>query len=163
MSGKSVSRLMLNYEPGPLPEFAAPNEGEKITLALDGLPPCKSARQSLRNPRSRSYPAFVALRKAASEAIAGRAWYCGPVRADVNIFAPSLPPGRDLGDYVGGIMDTLDGSHGLTFTYLPIVFEDDCQISGGSARFIRSKTVRYEVTFTFLPDGSREAFSYSGG
>lgn len=154
---------MLAYDPGKLPELPAPNPGEKIALSLDGPPPYKSQRQSLRNPGSRCYPAFVALRKAAASAMAGRAWYSGPVRADVTIFAPSLPPGRDLGDYVGGIMDTLDGSHGFTFTYLPIVFEDDCQISGGSARLAHSSNSRYEVVFTFLPEGSNGAFSYCGG
>jgi len=43
-------------------------------------------------------------------------------------FAPGFEKGKGLVDYVGGIEDTLDGSHGFTFTYLPIVFQDDCQV-----------------------------------
>ena len=49
-------------------------------------------------------------------------------------------------------MDSLDGSHGVKFTYLPIVYEDDCQVAAGHNRFIKDESVWYEVTITFLED-----------
>jgi len=47
-------------------------------------------------------------------------------------------------------MDTLDGSSGVHFTYLPIVYEDDCQVSDGRTKFIRAESPRYELKVTFL-------------
>lgn len=77
-----------------------------------------------------------------------RAWYLGPVALDVIISGPELT--APLIDYVGGIMDTLDGSHGPTFTYLPIVYEDDCQVCAGFHRFRQAETISYVVRVTFL-------------
>jgi hypothetical protein len=63
--------------------------------------------------------------------------YQGAIRLDFVMHAPEFEPKKTLMDYAGGISDTLDGSHGTTFTYLPIVYEDDCQISDGHSRLIR--------------------------
>ena len=64
------------------------------------------------------------------------------------VFAPSLD--RDLLQYVGGVMDTLDGSHGPEFTYLPIIYQDDCQVVLGEFHHVRSDEVRYEMQLSFL-------------
>lgn len=47
-------------------------------------------------------------------------------------------------------MDALDDSHGFTFTYLPVVFQDDCQMCDLASRFVKSDRSWYEVLFTFL-------------
>lgn len=154
---------MLPYDPGQLPSLPAPKPGDTIEMEVTGWPPYKRSRLSLRNPRNPDYAAFVNLRKAGTDAMRGRTWYHGPVEAHVEILGPRLPAGTEMTYYVGGIMDTLDGSHGFTFTYLPIVYEDDCQVCGGSVRFIRSDTPRYKVRIVFLPEGSRSSFTYYGG
>jgi hypothetical protein len=64
------------------------------------------------------------------------------------VFAPTLE--RDLLAYVGGVMDTLDGSHGSEFTYLPIVYQDDCQIVLGDVHHVRSGEMKYEMQLSFL-------------
>ena len=67
-------------------------------------------------------------------------WYPGPVAIEFTLRGPedfSQVAGADyadgkpcaLLDYAAGIEDTLDGCHGFSFTYLPVVFEDDCQIA----------------------------------
>ena len=40
------------------------------------------------------------------------------------------PSGQPLGPpfYLSGVMDTIGGSHGPSFIYLPIVYLDDCQV-----------------------------------
>jgi hypothetical protein len=83
-----------------------------------------------------------------------RAPYRGAVSLSLTMYAPEFEKRRDLIDYVGGIMDTLDGSHGCEFTYLPIVYEDDCQVCLGRDRLLISQVPRYEVTLAFLA-GSR--------
>jgi hypothetical protein len=64
------------------------------------------------------------------------------------LFAPTLE--RDLLDYVGGVMDALDGSHGQGFTYLPIVYQDDGQVVLGDYHHVRSGETRYEVELRFM-------------
>jgi hypothetical protein len=66
----------------------------------------------------------------------------------MRILAPALE--RDLLDYVGGVMDALDGSHGPGFTYLPIVYQDDCQVVLGDFHHVRSDETRYELELGFL-------------
>ena len=61
------------------------------------------------------------------------------VGLDLDVHAPNLEPGRALVDYVGGVMDTLDWSHGTHFTYLPIVYNDDCQVCDASSGFHQSQ------------------------
>jgi hypothetical protein len=46
-------------------------------------------------------------------------------------------------------MDTLDGSSGVHFTYLPIVNEDDCQVFRTESRFIKSDKCYYRVIIGF--------------
>jgi hypothetical protein len=141
---------VLPYDPGVLPTLPAPAVGESLEISLDGYPPFKSIGQSIRNRSHPSHSTFIALRNAAIRAMAGRAWYFGPVSLDVTLYAPSLPVNRTLLDYVGGIMDTLDGSSGCTFTFLPIVYEDDCQVATGNMQMVQDHVVRYTIRITFL-------------
>ena len=118
----------LPYNPGILPTRPAPKKGEKITFEVKGYPPYKDRNFSIRNPKHPNYKTFVELRKEAINAMAKRAWHFGPVEINFTLFAPEFEKNKSLSDYDGGIADTLDGSSGRDFTYLPIVFEDDCQI-----------------------------------
>jgi hypothetical protein len=71
--------------------------------------------------------------------MAGRTWSHDAIGLDLDVHAPTLEPGHALVDYLGGVMDTLDGSHGAHFTYLPIVYNDDCQVCDSASRFNRSQ------------------------
>jgi hypothetical protein len=122
--------------------------GEKIRMVVPGLPPYKDAHFSIRNPKHRRYQRFVDLRNAAIAAMAGRAWYVGPVRFTLNIATSEME--HSLGDYAGGVADTLDGSHGLIFTYLPIVYQDDSQIVQMSVSHELSADPSYELVIDFL-------------
>jgi len=55
-------------------------------------------------------------------------------------------------DYLGGIMDTLDGSHGEPFTYLPICFQDDCQVISVRWEVADSQEPYYELIVRFDSD-----------
>jgi hypothetical protein len=85
----------------------------------------------------------------------GRAWTHGPVRLDLTLFAPALAPSMTVIDYMAGVFDTLDGSSGRHFTYLPVVYEDDCQCVMGHTTYRVSPRERYRLVVTFLK--SREA------
>jgi hypothetical protein len=122
--------------------------GEKISIVVPGLPPHKDLHFSIRNPKHRRYQRFVDLRNAAVAAMAGRAWYLGPVGLTLNILTPIME--HSLGDFSGGIADTLDGSHGPSFTYLPIVYQDDCQIVQMNLSHEVSTESSYELTINFL-------------
>jgi hypothetical protein len=139
---------MTYANPGVLPTKSAPSPGEVIELRLDGLPSFKELHRSVRNPKHPRYDAFLRLREAAIAAMNGRECYSGPVAMDFCLHAPRLQ--RRLLDYVEGVEDTLDGSHGPSFTYLPIVYQDDCQICTGHIKFIESKETFYTVRITFL-------------
>ena len=78
----------------------------------------------------------------------GRAWYDGAVKMDVTLYGSFSNESLNL--YVGGIMDTLDGSHGQTFTYLPVVYQDDCQVFAVVAEKRESDEIHYRVEITFL-------------
>jgi hypothetical protein len=80
----------------------------------------------------------------------GHAWYMGPIGLHIRIHCPEDEPRRPLGDYTGGIMDTLGGCHGFTFTYLPIIYEDDAQVSSSRTEFVWNSVVRYELRIEFL-------------
>jgi len=141
------------YDPGPLPIAPPPSPGEQITLECEGLPPEKYPGRSLRNPSNPRYDRFQRLRREAIVAMAGRAWYRGPVLLDIEIWVTQLEANRTLLDYVGGILDTLDGGHGMHFTYLPVVYEDDCQVATGKWRIYKgSPDNRYRVHATFTAD-----------
>src|SRR5882762_4706948 len=139
----------LPYDPGSPPTRPAPSPGETILLELSGLPPTKDRRQSIRNRKHSRHSTFTALRKSAAIAMAGRAWYFGPVELNLTIFGPNLPERRSLNDYLGGIMDTLDGSSGQTFSYLPIVFQDDSQVEEAHTEWVENSESSYRLKIIF--------------
>jgi len=141
---------LLPYDPGNLPTAPAPSAGEKITIRVDGLPPYKDEHFSIRNPRHTFYSRFSNLRSIAIHEMEGRAPYRGPIKIDFIMHSDAYDKDKTLIDYVGGIQDSLDGSHGFEFTYLPIVFEDDCQICDIISEFNISKVQYYQITIYFL-------------
>jgi hypothetical protein len=147
----ALNQGILPYDPGLLPNLPAPAPGETISVEVSGLPPRKEVSRSIRNPLHPRYEAFGALRAAATEAMGGRAWWFGPVRLELVIHVSTPWEGSAL-DYIAGIQDTLDGCHGLGFTYLPIAFEDDQQVVEAHTRVVESTDDRYEVKVTFLDD-----------
>ena len=142
----------LPYNPGVFPSRSAPAAGESIIVYVKGLPPYKDEHFSIRNPRHKNYLRFEMLRETAIESMGGRAPYRGPVRLDFVMYGAGFEPNRGLEDYIGGIMDTLDGSQGADFTYLPIVYEDDCQVSDSKSEFIKSENEHYQIEISFLSD-----------
>jgi len=80
----------------------------------------------------------------------GRRWSDGSIALRMTISAPSLEKGKALYDYLGGVCDTLDGSHGFQFTYLPVVFQDDCQICDAECLFKPNSTTKYVLEIEFL-------------
>jgi hypothetical protein len=141
--------LLLPYDPGVLPTRPAPTRGERLNLDLPGLPPVKDLRQSIRNRTHPLHSRFVELRRAASEGMAGRAWTFHPVEIQLVIRSPE-PLGADIRNtYLGGIMDTLDGSSGYTFTFLPIVYEDDHQVTAVTTSWERSNVENYSLAIVF--------------
>jgi hypothetical protein len=139
-----------SYEPGVLPTLPAPLPGETVLIKVNGVPPDKDVGQSIRNVNHPRHAAFVALRRAAAAAMNGRAWYHGPIALRLVLRARQRIRDRTLSDYTGGIADTLDGGHGFTFTYLPIVFEDDCQVVRSESQFEIGERDEHEVTIEFL-------------
>src|SRR3972149_4851130 len=103
-------------DPGVLPKFPPHRRGARIVIELQGRPPHKDSSFSIRNPRHPRYDSFVRLRRAAIKAMGGRKWCEGAIEMSLTVKGKSLD--RPLVDYVGGVMDTLDGSHGPAFTYL---------------------------------------------
>jgi len=83
----------------------------------------------------------------------GRAWSCGAISLSITANVPKFDKNKKLYDYLGGIMDTLDGSHGEHFTYLPICFQDDCQVISARCEVVDSQETYYEVRIRF---GSNE-------
>jgi hypothetical protein len=82
--------------------------------------------------------------------MAGRALYFDAIGLDLTIYAPKLHDGLRISDYMSGIEDTVDGSCGFTFTYLPIVYQDDSQVVKSSSRFVRAEERRYHLRVDFL-------------
>jgi hypothetical protein len=80
----------------------------------------------------------------------GRRWYEGMVELEMTIYAPSFEQGKRLVDYEGGVMDSLDGGHGFTFTYLPVVYQDDCLVVKGRFSLKSSTRRRYSIVVRFL-------------
>jgi hypothetical protein len=122
-------------------------------IRVAGYPPYKEIRASIRNPHHPHYSRFVSLRKEAAGQMAGRAWTDGAVRLRVTIYAPEFEAKIKLNDYAGGVLDTLDGSHGFSFTYLPIAFQDDCQVTELREEFRVSAEIYYIVEVEFLVSG----------
>jgi len=81
--------------------------------------------------------------------MAGRACYFGPVELHLTIFGPNSHERRSLNEYLGGIMDTLDGSSGQTFTYLPVVFQDDCQVAEAHTEWVEKPKCSYRLKIIF--------------
>jgi hypothetical protein len=143
-------------DPGVLPTKPPPTEGERIIIRVDGWPPFKLGTQSLRNPNSPLYQRFLDLRQAATSAMDGRSWYDREVQLRVVFRFPDKKwPDKLEGDwalpYVSGIMDTIDGSHGTSFTYLPIVFQDDAQVRLNGWFVVDSEAPSYEIQIDFVP------------
>ncbi len=138
-------------DPGSLPVLPAPQKGESISLHLEGVPPSKDPHASIRNPKHRDFPLFMKLRQEAIRIMNGRRWYDGQIGLSFTLFVPSegTTVGK-LNEYLRGIMDTLDGSHGLIFTYLPIVYQDDSQIERVSSFCKNSESCSYDVRIDFL-------------
>ena len=142
--------MTLAYDPGVVPSKPAPSPGETFTIEVEGLPPYKDISRSIRNINHPRYDAFVALRKAATVAIDGRACYMGAVALELVVYGPRLHKGRNISDYAAGVEDTIDGSAGITFTYLPIVIQDDCQIASWNMRYSKAAEARYCLLVKFL-------------
>ena len=144
----SEDTLGLYPDPGPLPTLPPPTPGDVVEFRVEGYPPTKDRSFSIRNVRHPKYPLFLALRQCAVDAMDGRAWYEGPIKLELTLYAPKLQ--KALLDYFSGIMDTLDGSHGFTFTYLPVVYQDDCQVCESEMHFQESPDIYYDIRVTFL-------------
>lgn len=140
----------LPYNPGVLPTKPPPSRGEVLRLEVQGFPPIKDLKQSIRNRNHRLHARFLALRDAATEAMAGRAWVFSRIQMQVVIRAPDHEENYRLNDYLGGIADTLDGSSGRSFTFLPIVYEDDAQIWRSESTWEEAAVPNYSITITFL-------------
>ena len=140
----------LPYDPGPLPLKPPPNLSDVIQFEVDGYPPYKDESFSIRNPKHRDYLRFVNLRKAGIAAMDGRAWSHAPIRMDFTLYAEGVEEKRRLLDYIAGIEDSLDGSSGDTFTYLPVVFEDDCQICSMHSCIIPGGEIKYRLRFEIM-------------
>lgn len=82
-------------------------------------------------------------------AMGGRAPFRGPIQLDIVMYAAQFEPKLLSADYMGGIMDTLDGSHGSSFTYLPVVYEGDCQVCSGKFQLFADQDEHYEIRVTF--------------
>ena len=139
---------MIYPTPGVLATKPPPKSGDSIFLRLEGLPSFKEISRSIRNKSHRNYQAFARLREAAIDLMDGRECYYGAIRLELCLHAPELK--RPLSDYAAGIEDSLDGSHGPTFTYLPICYQDDCQVCQWSMEFVRSTITFYTLNVTFL-------------
>lgn len=138
----------LPYDPGQLPTKPAPAPGESITFSVKGLPPFKDRPRSIRNPNHPKYSSFVALREAAIKAMNGHAWSHGKVRVNLEIHCKSGFMQKSPSDYYSGMLDTLGGSHGHHFTYLPIIFNDDHSVVGG-VDIIEYEKTWYRVKIKF--------------
>ena len=143
------------YDPGVLPSKHAPQAGEGFELTNVGLPPRKNRNQSIRNTTHPFYDRFVRLRASAVSLMDGRAPYRGIVGIELTMFCKELYRWDVLNEFMGGVMDTLDGSHGPTFTYLPIVYEDDCQVSMGHVAIQLSREEYYILKVTFKHERER--------
>ena len=131
---------------GPLPTRPPPGPGERLLLEMEGRPPIKTYGRSMRNVTSSQRSRFMALRRAAIAAMDGRRWYDGPIGLDLVYHGPT----NRMLDFGAGIMDTLGGSHGPSFIYLPIVYLDDGQVAAWHWEYLPSDSERYTLTIIFL-------------
>lgn len=143
-------KVHLPYDPGQLPTNSEPKTGTVIEFSVNGYPPVKDTSFSIRNPKHKEYDRFTILRRVATEAMKGRAWTHSLVQILFELYAPNLESGRNIVDYLSGIMDTLDGSHGDCFTYLPIIYNDDSQVVESIGKLVQSKEVWYKLKVCIL-------------
>lgn len=147
-----MDKTILPYDPGVLPSKPQPTAGECIELEIEGMPPVKDFRQSIRNLQHPQHATFIELRRAAIFQMNGRAWSFGPVGMDLTVYSPQTINRMELNSYLGGVMDALDGSSGQTFTFLPIVFEDDSQLVMSQTKWVRADSCHFLLKINFLPD-----------
>ena len=137
------------YNPGVIPSKPAPEAGEEIRFKVEGLPPYKDLGQSIRTRKHKAHDRFILLREKAIEAMAGRAWSFEAIELILLLYGNPDNFDKTSWDYIAGIMDTLDGSSGQTFTFLPIVYEDDCQVYSGGFEIKEAKEEAYEILIKF--------------
>ena len=140
---------LLPYNPGVLPNKPAPTQGDSIQFEVSGLPPIKDTRVSIRNKKHKFHYRFITLRNSAINAMNGRAWVFSEVEIMLTIRSPKEISIQSRSEYLGGIMDALDGSSGFTFTYLPIVFEDDSQVSSCRIAWEKHVEASYLIQIVF--------------
>lgn len=140
---------VIPYNPGTIPTKPAPKQGEEIVFSVNGMPPYKDLNQSIRNCKHPAHNRFKLLREKAIEAMAGRAWSFGGIELELKLFGAPNDYDKPAYEYLSGISDTLDGSSGQSFTFLPIIFEDDCQVNSGGYVFVESEDIGYEIHIKF--------------
>ncbi|MGD9201867.1 MAG: hypothetical protein PVI26_09910 [Chitinispirillia bacterium] len=140
----------LPYCPGVIPSKPSPQKGYELRFEVEGLPPYKDVSKSIRNKTHRAHERFILLREKAIQVMDGRAWYFDAISLSIVIFGNDILFDKSIQDYMSGIMDTLGGSSGFTFTFLPIVYEDDSQVCEASYIRKESDVAKYQVLIKFL-------------
>jgi hypothetical protein len=119
-----------------------------MTIKVKGIPPHKGAHFSIRNPKHANHDRFTLLRKKANEAMGKMPYSSGPI--GVTIRYQRQLGSRPSADYVSGIFDTLGGSHGMQFHWMPIVYLDDNQIRTVNYHETDGAFDYYEIDIEFL-------------
>lgn len=86
--------------------------------------------------------------------MAGRRWWTGAVELNLIIHT-NRELDLDLYLYLGGVYDTLDGSHGPSFTFLPILYQDDGQICNSRTCSHLASTNYYTVDAVVIKETTR--------
>jgi hypothetical protein len=86
--------------------------------------------------------------------MASRRWWTGAVELDLMIHT-NRDLDLDLYLYLGGVYDTLDGSHGPSFTFLPILYQDDGQICNSRTCSHLASTNYYTVDAVAIEETTR--------
>lgn len=132
-------------------EFGVPQLLSFTGYVVSGLRPFRDTSFSIRNPKYEHHEGFLSLRTAAIWVMAGRTWSHDAIGLALDGHTPSLKPGYMLVHYLGGVMDTLGGTH---LTYLPIAYNDDCRVCDGASSFNRLEVEWYSVRIRFLANNS---------
>jgi len=120
----------------------------KIKFIVEGIPPYKDFSRSIRNYQHPDHDRFLKLRKTAKVAMKNREYHRGPVAIKFHYIRKEGK--RKIWEYLSGILDSLGGSHGFTFHWVPIVFLDDCQIQKIHISQETGKRDRYLLEIIFL-------------
>ena len=123
-------------------------KGEKVHIEVSGIPPHKDVFRSIRNKTHPAHNRFLALRDAAKKAMAGVPYYKGQV--GIKFHYVRKDGEKPIWRYLSGICDTLDGSHGFTFHWVPVVFLDDCQVVHITATQEHGEKDKYFLEIEFL-------------